>query len=83
MKNLHVLLVGYAALVFSTVFGLSLLREERIDVYMTLFVLEFFIASELTSPLTPDLHRRKNIVGMVLLIIFAAIVIKQIAEILW
>ena len=82
MKNVHVFFIVYATLTFSTVFALSLLSEERIDVYVALFAVEFFIASELTSPLTSAQQRRKNIVGVIMLLVFVGIVFERIIEIL-
>jgi len=67
---------------FSTVFALSLLSEERLDVYMALFAVEFFVASEFASPFTPNQRRRKNILGMIMLIMFAGILAIRIVEIL-
>jgi len=82
VKNVHVFFIVYATLAFSTVFALSLLSEERIDVYMALFAVEFFVASELTSPLTSTQQRRKNIVGVIMLVIFVGIVVERVLEIL-
>jgi hypothetical protein len=56
--------------------------ENRIDVYVALFALEFFIGSELTSPFSPALHRRKTLIEVMFLAIFAAIVVKRVVEIL-
>jgi len=43
---------------------------------------EFFIASELTSPPSPVEQRRKNIVGVIMLLIFVGIVFERMVEIL-
>jgi hypothetical protein len=82
MKNIHAFLFMYSALVLSTVFALSLFDEMRIDAYTILFIVEFFIASEVTSPLTPEQSHRKDSIGIVLLVIFIGIVLRRMIEIL-
>ena len=82
MKNVIVFLIAYATLIFATVFGLSLLGEDRIDVYAALFAVEFFIISEVTSPLTPTEHRKIKILGMMMMLLFIGIVVERIIDIL-
>jgi hypothetical protein len=61
---------------------LSMLGVDRIDVYVALFAIEFFVASELNSPFRPGESRRRTLVGILLLAIFSGIVIERILEIL-
>ncbi len=82
MKSTDVFLITYAALSLSTVIVLSLLSVERIDVYVALFAVEFFVVSELTSPFGPRESRRKAILGILLLAIFTGILVERIVEIL-
>jgi hypothetical protein len=82
MENTDIFLVMYAALIFSTVVVLSLLSVERIDVYVALFAIEFFVASELTSPFGHIESRRKTIIGILLLAIFTGIILERMVEIL-
>jgi hypothetical protein len=82
MKNTDVFIIMYAALLFSTVVILSLLSVDRIDVYVALFAIEFFVASELNSPLGPLESRRNIVMGILLLVIFTGIVLERIVEIL-
>lgn len=82
MNDMNVFLISFATFVFSTVFVLSLLNEQAVDVYVALFMIEFFIASELVSPLSAAEHRKKTIVETMMLIVFAAIVIGRIVQIL-
>jgi hypothetical protein len=82
MKNTDAFIMMYAVLLFSTVVTLSLLNVERIDVYLALFAIEFFVASELTSPFGPSESRRKIVMGILLLAIFTGIVLQRIVEIL-
>lgn len=82
MKNTDLFIILYAALLFSTVVLLSLLSVESIDIYVALFAMEFFVASELTSPFGSAESRRKTVMGILLLVIFAGIVLERIVEIL-
>jgi hypothetical protein len=82
MENTDAFIIMYAALLFSTVVILSLLSVDRIDVYVALFAIEFFVASELNSPFRPSESRRRTLVGILLLTIFTGIVIERIVEIL-
>ena len=82
MRSLDAFILTYSALTFSTIFFLSLLEVGRIDVYIALFVIEFFVASILTSPSSPIESRRKTIMGILLLAIFAVIILQKIMEIL-
>ncbi len=82
MNNVQAFLITYASFVASTVFVLSFLTPDRIDIYLAFFVVEFFVASDLTSPFGPADHRRKRILGLVMLVIFTAIVVQRILELL-
>lgn len=82
MRRLDVFILAYSALAFSSIVLLSLLGVERIDIYIALFAIEFFVASIITSPSSPFESRRKTIMGIVLLAIFAGVVIWRILEIL-
>lgn len=82
MKNTDLFIMLYGALLFSTVILLSLLGGARIDVYVALFAIEFFVASELTSPFGSAELRRRTVMSILLLAIFAGIVLQRIAEIL-
>ena len=82
MRNTNTFLLTYTALVFSTLIVLGVLGVDRIDVYVALFMIEFFVISELTSPLGPAESRRKTIIGILMLAIFTGIIVERIAEIL-
>jgi hypothetical protein len=82
MEKMNLFLIVYATLAFSTIFVLSLLGEDGLDVYVALFAIEFFIASELASPFSAPQYRRKTIAEMVMLLIFAGIVVERIIQIL-
>ena len=82
MRNTDIFLLTYGALVFSTVIVLGLLGVDRIDVYVALFIIEFFVISELTSPVGPTESRRKTIIGILMLAIITVIIVERIAEIL-
>lgn len=82
MKNVDAFLVIYSVVAFSTVSILSLFEEAAIDVYGVLFIVEFFIVSELAPPFPPKLQRRRTLIAMVLIVIFTGILTRRILEIL-
>jgi len=82
MRSLDVFILTYSALSFSTIVLLSLLGVNRIDIYVALFAIEFFVASIITSPSSPLESRRKTIMGILLLAVFVGVVIWRILEIL-
>ena len=82
MKNTDTFLTLYATTLFSTVIVLSLLNVDSVDIYIALFAIEFLVTSELASPFGPAESRRKTILGIMLLAVFAAIVVERIAAIL-
>lgn len=71
----------YATLVFASVITLSLIGVETLDIYSVLSVILFFVAAELT-PFSPRNSRKKAILEVVLVAIFAVIVIERIVGIL-
>lgn len=82
MRSTNVFLVVYAALLFLTVVILSLLSVETLEVYVALFAIEFFVASELTSPFSPTESRKKTVMEILLLAILTGIMIEKIVGIL-
>jgi len=82
MNNTNLFFISYSALAFSTVFALSLFPSVGIDVYLALFTIEFFIASELTSPFSLFERRKRIVVEVIMLAVLAVIVIQRIAQIL-
>ena len=71
-------MVTLACLMFGTVVALSALGEGRLDVYVSLFTVEYFAASALFQP------RRKwfDVVGGVLFMVFCLVVAVKIWEII-
>lgn len=82
MRSVDWFLLQYAALVFSTVTLLSMLGLDSIDIYVALFIIEFFVVSQLSSPLIGLESTRRNVVAIVLLLVFAGIVAIRIIKIL-
>jgi hypothetical protein len=82
MRRTSMFLMVYAALLFSTVVVLSLLSVEIIEVYVALFAIEFFVASELTSPFSPAESSKKTVIEILLLAILTGIMIEKIVGIL-
>jgi hypothetical protein len=82
LRGIDSLLISYAALAFSSVVLLSLIGVNTVDVYVALFAIEFFVASELASALSHNASRRMTVMEFVLLAIFALIVLERVVEIL-
>lgn len=82
MKNTDTFLISYATLAFSTVTVLSFFSLDRIELYLALFIIEFFAASELTSPFDKTESRRKNTIGILLLVLFATVIAGRMLELL-
>ena len=82
MRSVDSFLITYATLAFSSVVALSFIGVQTVDVYVALFVIEFFVASELTPPFNPRMTWRKAIMEAMLLAIFAVVVIERVVEIL-
>ena len=82
MNNTNLFFISYSVLTFSTVFVLSLFPSVGIDVYLASFAIEFFIASELGSPFSLFEYRKRIVVEIIMLIVFAVILIERIAQIL-
>jgi len=62
-----------------TVAVLSALGEQRIDVYLSLFTLEYFVANALFSPR----RRTRDYLGIILLVIFTYFVAMRVMEVLY
>jgi hypothetical protein len=70
--------ITFAILMFGTVVALSALGEGRVDVYVSLFTVEYFAASALFQPR----RRFYDVVGGVLFAVFCVIVAGKIWEII-
>jgi hypothetical protein len=82
MRSVDTFLIQYAALTFLTVTILAILGVDSIDIYAALLIIEFLVASELSSYLTAAESTRRNIVAVALLLIFAGIITVRIINIL-
>jgi len=71
-------LIVFALLIAITVFTFSALGEERLDLYISLFTLEYF---SLTAIFRPR-RRTFDFLGLALLLIFSYIVALRIIEVL-
>lgn len=70
--------LALAAMFFATVPALAALHEARLDVYVSMFTLEYFVALAILRP------RRKvrDFLAFALFAIFAVIVAFRVAEVL-
>ncbi len=57
-----------------TLIVLSLLAEKRIDVYIALYILEYFTITAIFSPFPRKLESKLNIISAIMLATFIAIV---------
>lgn len=81
MNSTNLFFISYSVLTFSTVFALSLYPGVSIDIYLALFVIEFFIASELASPFGVFEYHKRIVIEVIMLIIFGVILIERISQI--
>lgn len=70
--------VGLASLLFSTIGGLAALKEARLDLYMSLFTVSYFVTSAVFRPR----RRGPDVVGVILFITFSLIMAFKVADIL-
>ena len=71
-----------STLIMATVASLSALGEPRLDVYMSLFTLEYLVALALFSPFNPRSQRALNAMGAALFIAFCYFVAMRVLEVL-
>ena len=75
-------MILYSSLVFSTIFLMSILDVQVLDLYVALFAIEYFVAYELLSPID-DLHKRRTaLFAILLLLIFILIMLEHVTQIL-
>jgi hypothetical protein len=75
-------LISLAIVYMLTTAALSALGESRLDLYMSLYILEYFVITLLHSPLNPWTQRVINVFGYGLFAIFVTIVALKVLEIL-
>jgi len=78
MDKHKVYLVSLASLLFLIVVGLATLKETRLDVYVSLFTVSYFVTLAVFRPR----RRVSDVVGATLFIAFSLIVAFKVAEIL-
>ena len=83
LGNNQVFILRYAVLVAIIFTSLILLGEMRIDVYISLYILAYYILIAIHSPFNKVISRRLNIVSVILFIIFIIIVAIRVIEILF
>jgi membrane-associated protease RseP (regulator of RpoE activity) len=66
-----------------TTAALSAFNESRLDLYVSLYILEYFVATLLHSPLNPRSQKVLNALGYALFAVFMAIVALKVLEILF
>lgn len=75
-------IVMYAIAVFATAFFLSLLGVEGLEIYYSLYLIEFLVLLELIGPFKRSLIARMQLLVFAFLLGFAYIVAQKVLEIL-
>jgi len=75
-------LIRLAAGIFIALVTLILVGEKRVDVYIAVFILIYFIFLALYSPLPKEVEKGMNIISKILITIFIIIVSFRILEII-
>jgi len=65
-----------------TTVALSTYQEIRLDLYVSLYIVEYFILTLMHSPLNPRVQRIIDLTGYVLFTVFIFIVVMKVLEIL-
>lgn len=65
-----------------TTFLLSFYSSSTLDLYISVFIVEYFILTLLNSPLKPKTQKVTNLIGYVLFAVFIFIVALKVLEIL-
>lgn len=66
-----------------TTVSLSAYGETRLDLYISLHILEYFVFTLLHSPFNPRTQKVLDVVGYVLFAVFVIIVTSRVMEILF
>lgn len=77
------LIILLTAFFTSTIVILSTLGENRLDVYISLFILEYFVAIALNTPLKRRVNQYLNLISIILFSVFSLIVAARVIEILY
>lgn len=79
MRKEKLFLITYALLMMITVPALAALNENRLDVYISLFILEYFIAN---SIFRPKYRIKYDLIAIILFTVFLYIVANRVLQIL-
>jgi len=79
MRKESLFLITYAFLMTITVPALAALNENRLDVYISLLTLEYFVAN---SIFRPKYRVKYDLIAIVLLAVFLYIVANRVLQIL-
>jgi len=67
----------------ATVVIFSALGEDRLDLYVSMFTLEYFVSIALHGAFKPKVGLYMNIIGYFLLAVFSLIVVGRVIEVLY
>lgn len=75
-------LTALAMLFSATTVVLAVYNQQRLDLYFSVYLIEYLVATLLFASLSPKAHRLLNIMGFVLFAGFLFIVVIKVLEIL-
>ncbi len=67
----------------ATTFMLSFYSASSLDLYVSLYILEYFVLTLLHSPLKPKTQKPLNFISYALFAVFLVIVALKVMEIVW
>jgi len=76
----YVLLMALAFFATTVLFSFN---DEGLEVYLSAYIIEYFIITNLSSPMKPKTARILDVIGYLLLLIFAVIVVERVWAILY
>jgi hypothetical protein len=82
VNSTNTFLVTYAAFVFFSTSILSFFGVNVIGVYLLMYALEFYVATEITPPLELSASRRNTVFALLFAGIFIAIVLQSAFSVL-
>lgn len=83
LRNRQRYVLSYAIAVSITIIIFVFLGEVRVDVYISMYILEYFIFTAIYGPFPRKVEARLRLISVILIIIFSIIVTYRVIEILF
>lgn len=81
-SNVELYVLVYSVLVSLTSIVLILLNEVRVDVYISLYILEYYVLRALIAPIPEKVSKKLRVTDIGFIILFSVIVGYRVLEIL-